>query len=50
MKEQYGESFHVSLEQDKEFLEILKKNLERLDEQYNATLQDAREQLKGCLA
>lgn len=49
MREQYGESFHVSLEQDKEFLDILKKNLERLDEQYNATLADAKEQLKGCL-
>jgi hypothetical protein len=49
MKEQYGESIHLSLEQDKEFLEILKKNLERLDEQYNATLIDAKEQLKSCL-
>ena len=49
MKEQYGEGFHVSLEQDKEFLEILKQNLERLDEQYQKTLDDAKEQLRSCL-
>ena len=49
MKEQYGEGFHVSLDQDKEFLEILKQNLERLDEQYQKTLDDAKEQLRSCL-
>lgn len=50
MKEQYGESIHLSLEQDKEFLEMLKKNLERLDEQYNSTLSEAKEQLKSCIS
>ncbi len=50
MKEQYGESIHLSLEQDKEFLEMLKKNLERLDEQYNSTLSEAKEQLKACIS
>ena len=46
IKNQYGEDVHLSLENDKEFLNILDQNLKRLDDQYNQTLDGAKAQLE----
>ena len=49
MKEKYGQDLHLSLENDKDFMNILEQNLKRLDDQYNQTLAGAKEQLKSIL-
>ena len=46
MRQQYGESVHLSFENDKECREMANKYLERLRDQYQGTLDDAKNQLK----
>ena len=46
MKEQYGQEVHLNLEEDKEFLQVARQNLEKLEGQYQQTLDGAKEQLK----
>ncbi len=50
MKNQYGQDIHLSLENDKEFLNILEQNLKRLDDQYNQTLSGAKAQLEALFS
>ncbi len=47
LQETYGEEVHLTLEQDKDFLQIANQNLDKLSEQYNQTLEGAKAQLKG---
>ena len=49
MKAQYGEAPHLTFENDKECREMVNKYLERLQNQYQKTLDDAKEQLKEVL-
>lgn len=49
IREKTGRSIHLSIEDDKECLEIIKKNLEALDKQYNSTLENAKKELEGLL-
>ncbi len=49
LRAQYGQDVHIAPETDKEFVEIATKNLERLEAQYDATLQNAKKQLKELL-
>ena len=49
MKAQYGEAPHLTFENDKEYREMANKYLERLQDQYQKTLDDAKEQLKEVL-
>ena len=49
MKEQYGQDVHLSLETDKEFLQVAKQNIEKLEAQYEHTLDGAKNQLKAFL-
>ena len=50
MKNQYGQEIHLTLENDKEFLNILEQNLKRLDDQYNQTLSGAKAQLESLFS
>jgi hypothetical protein len=47
LRETYGDDIHLTLEQDKDFLQLANKNLEHLSEQYNRTLDGAKAQLKS---
>ncbi|MDY0289728.1 MAG: hypothetical protein RBR15_12960 [Sphaerochaeta sp.] len=49
MRQQYGPNFVLRPEQDPEFMKLLDKNLAQLDEQYNAILDQAKDQLKELL-
>ena len=49
MREQYGEAPHLTFENDKECREMANKYLERLRDQYQGTLDDAKNQLKELL-
>ena len=49
LRKQYGQDVHLSLETDKDFLDVASKNLERLEAQYDATLQNAKAQLKEMI-
>ena len=49
MKDKYGQDIHLSLETDKDFMNILEQNLKRLDDQYSQTLSGAKEQLESIL-
>ena len=49
MSRQMGYDVHLSVEEDKECLEIIKQNLEKLDKQYGDTLTDAKKQLEDAL-
>ena len=49
MRAQYGECPHLTFENDKECREMANKYLERLRDQYQKTLDDAKEQLKEVL-
>lgn len=49
MRAQYGEAPHLTFENDKECREMANKYLERLQDQYQKTLDDAKEQLKEVL-
>lgn len=46
MREQYGQDVHLSLETDKEFAQVVRQNLDKLEAQYQQTLDGARENLK----
>ena len=46
MRQQYGEAPHLTMENDKECREMANKYLERLQKQYQDTLDDAQQQLK----
>lgn len=46
MRQQYGEAPHLTMENDKECREMANKYLERLQKQYQDTLDDAKQQLK----
>ena len=50
LSEQYGQPIKLKAENDKEFIELASKNLERLQEQYVKTLDGAKAQLKDMLA
>lgn len=50
LSEQYGQPVKLRLENDKDFVELATKNLERLQEQYSKTLDGAKAQLKEMLA
>ena len=45
LSRQYGTEVHLSYENDKEFMEAARSNLERLENQYEATLTNAKKQL-----
>ena len=49
LSEQYGQPVHLSAENDKEFMQMANKNLERLTQQYTETLQGAKEQLEELI-
>lgn len=49
LRQQYGPNFVLRPEQDPEFMKLLDKNLAQLDEQYNAILDQAKDQLKELL-
>ena len=46
MREQYGQDVHLSLETDKEFAQVARQNLDKLEAQYQQTLDGAKENLK----
>lgn len=50
MREQYGQEVQLSLENDKEFAQAIRQNIEKLDNQYQQTLDNAKEQLKALLS
>lgn len=50
LSEQYGQPVKLRIENDKEFVELASKNLERLQDQYTRTLDGAKEQLKELLS
>lgn len=50
MREQYGQEVQLSLENDKEFAQAIRQNIEKLDNQYQQTLDNAKEQLKTLLS
>ena len=49
LSKQYGTEVHLSFENDKEFMEAVRQNLERLEAQYQSTLANAKAQLKEML-
>lgn len=49
LSEQYGQPVHLSAENDKEFMQMASKNLDRLTQQYTETLLGAKDQLKELL-
>ena len=50
MRAQYGQNVKLRIENDKDFLDMASKNLERLQDQYEKTLEGAKEQLKALLS
>lgn len=49
MKEQYGQDIHLSLETDKEFAQIVRQNMEKLEKQYQQTLDSGKAELRQIL-
>lgn len=49
LSKQYGQDIHLSYENDKEFMEAASKNLERLENQYQQTVRNAKAQLKQMI-
>ena len=49
LSKQYGQEVHLSYESDKEFMEAASKNLERLENQYQQTVRNAKAQLKQMI-
>ena len=45
LSKQYGTEIHLNFENDKEFIEAARQNLERLEAQYQATLTNAKKQM-----
>ncbi len=50
MRQKYGESLHLTVENDKECMETVKNYLERLNRQYDDTLVNSKETLKELLS
>ncbi len=49
LSQEYGEPVHLTLEDDKESLEIIRNNIDRLNAMYDETLSKAKENLKTSL-
>ena len=49
LSKQYGQDIHLSYESDKDFMEAASKNLERLENQYQQTVRNAKAQLKQMI-
>ena len=49
LSKQYGQDIHLTYENDKEFMEAASKNLERLENQYQQTVRNAKAQLKQMI-
>lgn len=49
LSKQYGQDIHLTYESDKEFMEAASKNLERLENQYQQTVRNAKAQLKQMI-
>lgn len=49
LSKQYGQQVHLSAENDKEFMQMANKNLDRLLQQYTQTLVGAKDQLKELI-
>lgn len=49
MREKYGQAVHLTIENDKESLEMVRNYLDRLTGQYQGTLDDAKERMKSLL-
>ena len=49
LSKQYGQDIHLTYENDKEFMEAASKNLERLENQYQQTVRNAKTQLKQMI-
>ena len=47
MKQQYGQDVHLSLEDDKEMVEIIKSNLDKLNSQYEELIKGAKDKLEN---
>ena len=45
LSRKYGQDVHLSLDSDKEFIQIATQNLKQLDQQYDATVQNAKDEL-----
>lgn len=50
MREKYGESVHLSIENDKEAMAMVKNYIDRLNEQYNGMLSEAKSGMKELLS
>ncbi len=50
LSQQYGQPVKLRIENDKDFLDMASTNLERLQDQYEKTVADAKEQLKALLS
>lgn len=49
MREKYGQAVHLTIENDKESLEMVRSYLDRLTSQYQGTLDEAKERMKSLL-
>lgn len=49
LRAKYGQSVHLSIEDDKESMETIRSYLERLDKQYEETLVSAKDEMKRLL-
>jgi len=49
MQQQYGPNFSYTADQDQEFMKLLEDNLKKLDDQYNQSLNEVKEQIKTDL-
>lgn len=49
LREKYGQSVHLSIEDDKESMETIRQYLERLSSQYQETLSSAKDEMKRML-
>lgn len=46
LKQQYGSDFKLQPEQDKEFMQLLNDNLSKLDDHYNASLKEVKQNIE----
>ena len=49
LSRKYGQDVHLSLDTDKEFVQIATQNLKQLDKQYDAAIQNAKDELKNII-
>lgn len=50
LREQYGQDVHLTLESDKEFAQVVRQNLDKLESQYTQTLEGGKESLRQMLS